>query len=164
MAKLAMVRTTWDEIVSTSDTVFTNRDTGKTLIKKGSLIVSPATQVLTGAMKRIGSAQIPSFGAKYMIIALILDVDTSTGIRLQLVGGPTVAGGFTKEFTNKEVAADLTTRSDAVNAIPDGDYDKFLDFKLLRAPEFMEVEIMATVVGGSAGLITQCDIYLMFDT
>ena len=159
MAQLAMVNTTRDDILSLSDTVFTNRDTGKTLIKKGSLLAAP--QAITGAYVRVSADQIPTYGAKYMIISLGFTANGSTGINLRLVGGPTVAGGFTTIQSTKEVAADDTTRSAANNVLPAGNIDQFYDFSLLRAPEFMEVQMMADVLG-AAGSITRCDIYLIF--
>ena len=160
MAELVMTTTTWQDAAAELATLITNADRGKYLIRKGSLLA--AAQAITAAYARIGTAQIPTYGAKYLIVSLGFTANGSTGINLRLVGGPTVAGGFTTIFSTKEVAADDTTRSESNNVLPAVNLDMFIDFKLIGAPEFAEVQMMADVLG-AAGSITRCDVYLIYE-
>lgn len=134
--------------------------TTETSRKKTYTLIS-ANHSITNAYTILGSAQIPTDNAKFAVLEMAVTNGTSTAITLQWQGGITSAGAYTTGATNKEVATDLTTRSNAIQAIAAGNPDKYYDFNLLRTPDYIEFSIKATNIGN--GVVTRAILHLIFD-
>jgi len=117
--------------------------------------VISAAQDLTNAMADLGS-EITTTGYNYLIIYIVIDINDSVNVRLQVLSKHTSAG--TDEYKDAlytEGSSVIKVEPDYLEFNVDGD-DKYKLVYRLNGADYVQLRVMAGTVGASAGQIDSC--------
>ena len=117
--------------------------------------VISSAQTLTDTMADLGG-EITTTGYNYLIIYIEIDINDSTDVQLQALSKHTSAG------TDEYIDAIFTEGSSIIKVEPDYiqfNVDENKKYKLvyrLNGADYIQLQVMAVVVGGTAGQIDSC--------